>query len=70
MSARRPSCREIVETPASPSAGAFAAKWVILSRDRELLRRTFGPDGRGLAAVARDEIHWSDDYSNLFRILK
>jgi hypothetical protein len=60
----------VVDTGDEEASGVYAATWVLLSGDR---RRFAGPGlsgaGEPLAAAADGEL-WTDDYSNLYRILK
>jgi hypothetical protein len=61
----------VINTPGDADQGVFASKWVLLSRDPALLEnpaivRSADP----MAGYSSKVRLWTDDYSNLFQILR
>jgi SAM-dependent methyltransferase len=60
----------VVDTEDEPENGIYGATWILVSGDR----RWFGTPSlkdAGVPLAARSDVRlWTDDYSNLFRILK
>lgn len=51
-------------------AGVFKSDWVLMSQDGELFRRDEIANAGKLLASGRSVRRWTDDFSNLYRILK
>ncbi len=62
-------CRAVEITTHPPAgSGGTLSSWILVTKDRRLLERV-GPAGTSIGAGAR-VVAWTDDYSNLFGVLR
>ena len=59
-----------VANEADDDAGVFSSDWVLMSQDGELFRRDEIANAGKLLESTRTVRRWTDDFSNLYRILK
>jgi SAM-dependent methyltransferase len=60
----------IVDTEDEEESGVYGSTWILVSEDTRLFGRPALKEA-GSALAAREDVRlWTDDYSNLFRILK
>ncbi|MBM3774297.1 MAG: hypothetical protein FJW37_03955 [Acidobacteria bacterium] len=60
----------VIDTRGDEQKASFAATWVLVSRRPEFLRHARTAPGAATAASPRKLRLWTDDYSNLLRILR
>ncbi|MGH9674154.1 MAG: hypothetical protein ACRD44_13315, partial [Bryobacteraceae bacterium] len=61
----------VIETYDSDDGNCFGTTWVLMANDPEVLGRTEIAVAGGTPPESRSGVFaWTDDYSNLFRILK
>ena len=60
----------IVDSDGDDEQEIYGSTWVILSRDERLFRAAAFENNADVAALEPKSIPWTDDFSNLFRILK
>jgi hypothetical protein len=60
----------VVDTEDEEESGVYGSTWILVSGDARLFERpALKETGRPLAA--REDVRlWTDDFSNLFRVLK
>jgi hypothetical protein len=60
----------IFDTEDDTSTGVFGATWVLLASSEDVFAGPGFQDGKRVDSNARTVRLWTDDYSNLFQILK
>jgi hypothetical protein len=58
----------VIDTPTDRERGAARTRWALLARDRVALERAAG--GAAGSALAGPAVEWTDDFSDLIRVLR
>jgi SAM-dependent methyltransferase len=58
----------VIETPSDVKRGSARTRWALLARDRGALARA--TDGAPAVALAGPAVEWTDDFSDLLRVLR
>jgi len=59
-----------VDSPAVPNLGSYHADWALLSKNQAFLQQPVFQNLDSTHAVLPAAIMWTDDFSNMFRLLK
>lgn len=62
--------RGVVASAPGNNDGIFASVWVVLSKDEKFIAKVTASLGTLAAGLSTEEILWTDDYSNLFSVLR
>jgi SAM-dependent methyltransferase len=58
----------VIDTPSDHELGAARTRWALLARDRGVLERA--ADGAPGSALSGPAVEWTDDFSDLIRVLR
>ena len=60
----------LVESTADKNAGRYLSEWALLSKNQAFLQQPVFQKFSPTSATAQEAIVWTDDFSNMFRLLK
>jgi SAM-dependent methyltransferase len=60
----------LVQSQASESLGRFRSDWALLSKNQAFLQQPVLQKFKNISAIPMESIVWTDDFSNMFRLLK
>jgi SAM-dependent methyltransferase len=60
----------VVDTESDEATGAYGSTWLLLTADHAFFDRPAFQDNRDVSRLEGSALTWTDDFSNLFRILK
>jgi hypothetical protein len=60
----------VVDTDGEDDAGIYGSTWILLSKDPDFFRKQAFLDSKDVVPLEGESLAWTDDFSNLYRILK
>lgn len=60
----------VVDTDSDDEAGIYGSTWILLTQNPDFFRRRAFLESKDVISLDGESIPWTDDFSNLYRILK